>query len=162
MFYTGLLAKRCTAKLQTLAESQTPPDAHVIAYQSKMQVKQFDASTGMLTLAYEYTKANVDLWYAVFEAQRYDPDQAAMLLNATYTRFIHVNLVDGGSQLGYDYDLGEMSVRQYIHHEAAFSNTYTDTPTATQPSTESCTRPNSLELITSPSNWIPPTSGSLE
>jgi hypothetical protein len=29
--------------------------------QSKMQVKQYDASTGMLTLAYEYTKANVDL-----------------------------------------------------------------------------------------------------
>ena len=102
--------------------------------QSKMQVKQYDASTGMLTLAYEYTKTNVDLWYAVFEAQRYDPDQAALLQNATFTRFIHVNLVDGGSQLGNDYDLDEMSVRQYIHHDAAFSNTYTDTPTATQPS----------------------------
>ena len=64
----------------------------------------------------------------------YDPDQYALLQNATFTRFIHVNLIDGGSQLGNDYDLDEMSVRQYIHHDAAFSNTYTDTPTATQPS----------------------------
>lgn len=105
---------------------------------SMMQVKKYTASTGLLVISYKYEKANVDLWKALFDAQRDDPDQAEMLPNSDTTRFIHINYKEatqsGNPMLGNDYDLQYMSVRQTIEHDITFTDTYTDTPTAAQSS----------------------------
>ena len=84
---------------------------------SKMKVKSYDDITHILTLDYEYNVANVALWQAVFDAQRHQFDQAALLLNAGVDRFIHVNtkVGTGWTQLGNDIDLTFMSVRQTIN-----------------------------------------------
>ena len=95
------------------------------------EVKQYNETTGLMTTGYEYGPHTLKLWKTLFDAQRDDPDQYALLQNGSQNRFIHVNRTEGASitELGDDEDMSKMSVRQYIYYDPSTSEIVTDSET---------------------------------